>query len=666
MIGLGPVELIMLMAFGSGGVTNDFVSMIDAKDYFRSRGVEVSPAKLAEIAARDPADGKAQVAQLLALRTLAADAAGVKKSKDYEAILKTVEEIAQGKKGNDPQGFAADYARLAAAALGSKTVKAPANPLPENSARLDALTWFPARVALVGAFDVRSVTAPEIDPGKPVRDLFSKFAPPQVMEEVFKTAEQIGNVRVDRFAIAYAPDPQNRQMSRIYMRFTGKMDHKRMADALKNLIPGAQVKEQKTFRGQRVTLISIPNLPPGFALVGDTDAVIAGFEGDRGNNHLDVVEEMLAVRGGKEKGVLDGTLAASLKKLSPKANGIYAGTFPGEMVRDFTRGPNAFRAFPKSAVADLTRTKDELHVRLHQAPLGSEEEAKGFVEDVERLKKMGIEGIKEAKQKLKQAPPPFPIPPKALDGIIATLESIKVEARGSAVQGKAAVPRETITLLPMMIIGLHGRAGPEFKGAGKEIKEAPTPPPGKNTEPKKKINPGDLPPPPRQDDQSGLDAPATANDADKAGSGSGSEDDSFAAPIPTPGVELPAPSQGFDFSLFSSPHATVRVDVTYLPRDFSRMLPVADAKPWPETQGRASLMRTRGLPDGEAGAYFAGAQKHAAVTGSPSREAAPAALRRLTGRDAGRRGEDWLRFLGPPERGKGYRNQPPPEAGHRP
>jgi hypothetical protein len=290
------------------------------------------------------------------------------------------------------------------------------------------------------------------------------------------------------------------------MRFTGKMDHKRVADAMKNLIPGAQAKEQKTFRGQRVTLISPGNEPPGIALVGDTDAVMAGYESGRGNNNLELVEEMLAVRGGKEKSVLDGPLAAALKKLSPKANGIYAGEFPEDMAKGFTRGPQAFRAFPKSAVAELTRVKDELHLRLLHAPLGSEEEAKGFVEDVERLKTLGIAGIKEAKQKLKQAPPPIPIPPNALDEITATLESIKVEAKGSAVSGKATVSRGTVSLAPMMMLFVGARANAEFKEVGKEIKEAP-PPPGKNIEPKKKVNPGDLPPPPRQDDQSRLERP---------------------------------------------------------------------------------------------------------------------------------------------------------------
>jgi hypothetical protein len=75
------------------------------------------------------------------------------------------------------------------------------------------------------------------------------------------------------------------------------------------------------------------------------------------------------------------------------------------------------------------------------------------------------------------------------------------------------------------------------------------------------------------------------------------------------------------------------------------MLPVPDARPWPDMQRFDFLVRTRALTDEEARAYFAEAQEDAAG-GSPYREAALAALRRLTGRDAGPTADGWRRLLG--------------------
>jgi hypothetical protein len=462
-----PILMFMMLAAGNMG--NDLVTIIDAKAYFQARQIQVTPDKLAELATKDPVDGKTQLAQLLALRQLGEDAAEVKKAKNYQEILKKVEEVADGKKAQDPQGFAAEYARLTLATLrGDKLTSAPGRSLPENSVRQDALTWFPASVKLVAAMDYRPEGPPAPEAGKAIREMFAQFMLPEIVrEEFYKGIEKIGNVRVDRFAIAYTDDPKNPRNGRIYMRLTGKGDHKRLAALFKEMSPQMVVKEQKGFRGQKVTLLSEPNShSPGIALVGETDLIVAGIEGRKGDkeaNPLVEVEEMLAVRAGKEKSVVTGPLAESLKKISPKAVAMAIGELPEEMRAGLTQGPQAFRVFPKTVFAQMLRKKDSLYVHW-KSSLDNADDAKRFVEDVARLKKLGIDEIKQAQKNL---PPGLPIPPKTFENLTKILESVKAEAKDTAVSGSITVPADAFNLGGMM--------GGFWMGAG----AAPPPPPPK-------------------------------------------------------------------------------------------------------------------------------------------------------------------------------------------
>lgn len=75
----------------------------------------------------------------------------------------------------------------------------------------------------------------------------------------------------------------------------------------------------------------------------------------------------------------------------------------------------------------------------------------------------------------------------------------------------------------------------------------------------------------------------------------------------------------------------VRIDVTYLRPDFSRLLAVADAHPWPQMQRFDFLVRQRVLTEEEAAASREKLQPQEAGTWSPYQRAALAALRELTG-----------------------------------
>ena len=66
------------------------------------------------------------------------------------------------------------------------------------------------------------------------------------------------------------------------------------------------------------------------------------------------------------------------------------------------------------------------------------------------------------------------------------------------------------------------------------------------------------------------------------------------------GQPLPSPLEGYRQS---SPDLMIRIDVTYLRQDFSALLPVADAHPWPDSQRFDFFVRERKLTDEEAAVY---------------------------------------------------------------
>ncbi len=118
--------------------------------------------------------------------------------------------------------------------------------------------------------------------------------------------------------------------------------------------------------------------------------------------------------------------------------------------------------------------------------------------------------------------------------------------------------------------------------------------------------------------------------------------DAVTAEVPVPGQPLNPPSGGYNTS---QPEILVRVDVTYLRQDFSALLAVADANPWPEMQRFDFLVRTRVLSDEEAATYRDKLKPREPGEFSPYQRAALAALRELTGRDTEPTPGAWRRLL---------------------
>jgi hypothetical protein len=118
--------------------------------------------------------------------------------------------------------------------------------------------------------------------------------------------------------------------------------------------------------------------------------------------------------------------------------------------------------------------------------------------------------------------------------------------------------------------------------------------------------------------------------------------ETLTAAVPVPSDPLPNPADGYQTT---SPDLLVRIDVTYLRPDFSRMQAVADANPWPEMQRFDFLVRTRTLTEEEATVAREKLATRDPGSPSPYRRATLAALRDLTGRDTAPTAEAWRRLL---------------------
>jgi hypothetical protein len=118
--------------------------------------------------------------------------------------------------------------------------------------------------------------------------------------------------------------------------------------------------------------------------------------------------------------------------------------------------------------------------------------------------------------------------------------------------------------------------------------------------------------------------------------------------VPLPTEPLPKPSEGgYQSTPPPTPDIVVRLDMTYLRQDFSVMMPVSDAHPWPEMQRFDFLVRTRQLTAEEAKTYVEEVEPGRL---SPYHRAALFALRELTGRDTEPTAAAWRKLLKLPAR----------------
>ena len=118
-----------------------------------------------------------------------------------------------------------------------------------------------------------------------------------------------------------------------------------------------------------------------------------------------------------------------------------------------------------------------------------------------------------------------------------------------------------------------------------------------------------------------------------------------AVPLPGEPLTKPAEGGGYQSTPPPSPDIVVRLDMTYLRQDFSMMMPVSDAHPWPEMQRFDFLVRTRTLTPAEAKAFEECCEDPEPGRLSPYHRAALYAQRELTGRDTEPTAQAWRKLL---------------------
>lgn len=115
--------------------------------------------------------------------------------------------------------------------------------------------------------------------------------------------------------------------------------------------------------------------------------------------------------------------------------------------------------------------------------------------------------------------------------------------------------------------------------------------------------------------------------------------------IPIPGMAFPSSPKEAYGSAQSLGEPMVRADTTYLRQDFSVLMPVTGAAPWPEMQRFDFMVRQRVVEGKELAALQANMKARGADFLSENHKAALKVLRDLSGQDAAPNAAAWQRVL---------------------
>ncbi len=429
MMAFGFMEILMLALMAGGINSADLVDLVQPTHYFEYRQWEPSVDKMADLASEDPKDAKGQIAQLTCLRYLVEETAALKKSPRYAEHRKALEAIAQGNNAQDSLGFAKEYANRVLLKLDNKKPEAAKlRPVREH-----ALDWFPANATLAGAID-RQYSGQAGAGNDPLKDLL-KLMPEREKKQMYEFMEKSGNIRIERAAFAWVEGTGKRD-GKIFARFTGKGNQDWMVAAFDMLDGGRglgrmQIKVTKDEKGTRITLMQPQNGPPVIMLVGNTDLLVVGYEGNNPKQD-DLVTEVLDARSNKKPSATTGPLKDRLAKIPDKAVALLVGEVPDVMKREFGR---VFDPMPTKVTAFIERAQQGLDVQV-ETPTANAEDAGKLVRKVVELRKEGIKGLKDEMQQ-PQRPGAPPIPFQAL---INLLETVQVQSKDEKVQIRAFVP----------------------------------------------------------------------------------------------------------------------------------------------------------------------------------------------------------------------------------
>jgi hypothetical protein len=436
MVAAGPGILLLFLLGGPAG--SDLVTFLDPAMYFEARQMDLTIDKMAGLAAAAPENGKAQTMQLLALRYLGEHPDKLKKADHYAAHRKLLEEIAAGKRAQDPQGFAKEYAVAVLARLDGKTL-----PPPEAPRLQTALDWFPQAATVVGALDLRRVRGEAGVPVSTVTAELLKQMPAQARDKLYATIEQSGNVRIDRAAVAFAYDEQDPEKTKIYVRLTGKGNAAWLRSAIRQIEPRFEEKEYNDAGGKTITVLRTANRAPLLVFVGDTEMLVLGYARDQAA-HEDVLEEVLAVRAGKQPSVTTGPLKKRLQKVPVGAVACLVGDLGERLRKDAATGPD-FRhigtAVPARIDAYIEKVPAGFDVNVTAGMVGADDAGNAVM----RIGKLRKDGIDMLQQLLKQPDANPRVPAGAL---INLLQSLQVDSEGTELRLRVLVPRDVLQSLP--------------------------------------------------------------------------------------------------------------------------------------------------------------------------------------------------------------------------
>jgi hypothetical protein len=436
MMAMGGMELIMILGLlAGGGGSLDIVSALPAKEYFKARDIEVSADKLMELAVQEPDSAKKQFGQLMALSHLANDVELLKKSAKLAAQRKTLGDIAQGKKASDPNGFAASYAQKVLFVLDEQ--KPPATPKRSWKEGLKAL---PENASIVGFVDL--ATGQSAERKFPELNAIFDVLPQNDKETFWSAVEKIGNLQIDSLGFALAQNAAGDKIGEMVIRFTGKGNPDWLAAALNDLKEDTS-KQRVGPAGEKVRILTAERDGPAIAIIGSTEVLIGGYppEFNRGagkKNHADVIDRLLAQRGKKSDGALQGVLKADFAKIPADANGLLVGNLPKEM-------REAPIPMPTKVLAHAKRIIGGIDVQASGA-MADESGAKGLIDVIGKGRDQGLQELKKVQGQ------PLPIPGLNIGSIISILESIQLQANGSEVQLRLLMPDDAMMMLPMGIL----------------------------------------------------------------------------------------------------------------------------------------------------------------------------------------------------------------------
>lgn len=453
MVGFGFMEIVMLAMLAGGSLSTDLVALIQPQHYFQTKNIEISPARAVELANTEPKDAKSQILQLTALRYLLDESEALKKSPRYDGHRKAIEEIAIGKTAQDSLGFAKEYAQRVLDKLDGKRAEIPKLP----PIRDEALAWFPANATLALAVDLRQSRNPNVTQD-PIRDIL-KLIPDKAKREMYEQFEQVGNVRVERFAFAMIENPKERGKNKMFIRVTGKLNREWAIDTAKRLGKGLTVKEIGD-KEEKITIAQDGNRAPIMALFGNTELLVVGYDNNN-EKHDDVLTEALAARSKKQPNVTTGELKGQLAKVPDKAVALFVAKLSDHTKKNL--GPELNPA-PDRITAFIERMQQGLDVQV-DAGMTNRDDADKLVTKIAGLRKEAINGLQQAmKQPLPPGTPPIPF-----QALINLVDSIQVQNEADRVQVRAYVPDGLIQQLGSMGMIFGHRAGGGF--------DPPPPPP---------------------------------------------------------------------------------------------------------------------------------------------------------------------------------------------